>query len=87
METPSKLSKWLTRIDIIAGWLLALFVTGLFILLMRDDWTVRTLLPGALWMLLAIMLAVPAIKLWHNTIGTVIAVGIGIFMALVRPRR
>lgn len=87
METPSKLSKWLTRIDIIAGWLLALFVAGLFILLQRDDWTVRTLLPGALWILLAIILAVPAIKLWHYTVGTVLAVTIGIFVALVRSRR
>lgn len=79
--------KVLARIDIIAAFFISLIVAAIIVQIVYDEFNIALILPGLAYIAVLIIVMYPAVKAWHWTIGLMLAIIVGIFVALVRPRR
>lgn len=83
----STTSKVLARIDYIAAFFMSLVISAAIVQLIYDEFSIALILPGLAYVVILMIVLRPAVKVWHWTVGLMLAIFIGIFVALVRPRR
>lgn len=81
------ISKVLARIDLIAAFFISLIVAAIIVEIVYDEFSITLILPGLAYIAALMFVMYPAVKVWHWTVGLMLAVFIGVFMALMRPRR
>ena len=79
--------KVLARIDIIAAFFISLIIAAVIVQIVYGEFSITLILPGLAYIAVLRIVMYPAVKIWHWTVGLMLAIAVGIFMALVRPRR
>ena len=80
-------SSVLARIDFVAAFFISLIIAAVIVQLVYGEFSIALILPGLAYVAVLMIVMFPAVKVWHWTVGMMLAIVIGIFMALVRPRR